>query len=231
MPVFDTTDPATRAAGVAAAVAAIQRGEVVVMPTDTVYGVGADAFSATAVASVLAAKGRGREMPPPVLVPDARTVDGLAVDLPSYARDLMDAFWPGALTLVVRAQPSLRWDLGETRGTVAVRMPADETTLELLRHTGPLAVTSANRTGNPPALTVSEAVTDLGAAVSVYLDGGTSPGGQASTIVDCTKADPVVLRDGAVSTAALRAALHPSVLLHTASGPVEAGAPQPPPDA
>lgn len=214
MPVFECTDEAGREAGIAAAVSAVGRGELVVLPTDTVYGVGCDAFTAPAVAALLAAKGRGREMPPPVLVPSPRTVDGLAIDVPAYARDLMRAFWPGALTLVLKAQPSLRWDLGETNGTVAVRMPADDTTLMVLSETGPLAVTSANRTGEAAALTCADAVAALGPAVSVYLDGGTAPGGEASTIVDCTRADPVILRHGALNPDQLRGVLAAGVLLH-----------------
>ena len=137
--------------GVAKAVEAVRAGEIVVLPTDTVYGVGADAFSAEAVASLLAAKGRGREMPPPVLVPSVRTVDGLATDVPAWARDLIREFWPGPLTLVFKAQSSLMWDLGETNGTVALRMPQDDIALAVLTEVGPMAVTSANLTGQPPA--------------------------------------------------------------------------------
>src|SRR6476469_1299452 len=161
-PVFDCTTEEGRVAGVAAAADAVRRGEVVVLPTDTVYGVGPDA-----VAAVLAAKGRGREAPPPVLVPNARTVDGLATAVPGYARDLITAFWPGPLTLVLVAQSSLMWDLGDTNGTVALRMPQDETALALLEAVGPMAVTSANLTGQPPATTVVAAAAELGAAVSV----------------------------------------------------------------
>ena len=135
--------------GVAKAVEAVRAGEIVVLPTDTVYGVGADAFSAEAVASLLAAKGRGREMPPPVLVPSVRTVDGLATDVPAWARDLIREFWPGPLTLVFKAQSSLMWDLGETNGTVALRMPQDDIALAVLTEVGPMAVTSANLTGQP----------------------------------------------------------------------------------
>ena len=143
-------------------------------PTDTVYGVGADAFAAEAVAAMLAAKGRGREMPPPVLVPSARTVDGLATSVPAYARDLIRAFWPGPLTLVLLAQTSLMWDLGDTNGTVALRMPQNEIALALLAEVGPMAVTSANLTGQPPATTVTDAAAQLDPAVTVYLDGGPS---------------------------------------------------------
>ncbi|MFV0632597.1 L-threonylcarbamoyladenylate synthase [Demequina sp.] len=198
--ILPCTDPLTWGPSLDAAVDAVGRGAVVVLPTDTVYGVGADAFNANAVAAVLAAKGRGRQMPPPVLIPDLRTVDGLARDVPASARALMEALWPGALTVIVHAQPSLAWDLGDTHGTVALRMPDHEAALALLRRTGPLAVTSANRTGEPAATTASAAQEQLGEAVAVYLDGGDSPLGTASTIVDAT--DPAALRivrDGGVS--------------------------------
>lgn len=202
--VLDCRDPATRGPSIDEAVHAVARGELVVLPTDTVYGVGADAFTPVAVARVLAAKGRGRQMPPPVLIGHERTLDGLAVDVPPEVRALVEAFWPGALTVICRAQPSLSWDLGETRGTVALRMPADDCALALLRRTGPLAVSSANRTGQPAARTVAEAQEQLGVAVAVYLDGGTTAGGVASTIVDGTGAAPRVVRPGALDLATLR---------------------------
>lgn len=197
-PVVDATT-AEREGSIAATVDAVRRGEVVVIPTDTVYGIGADAFDAAAVAAVLAAKGRGREMPPPVLIPDLPTVDGLARAVPGWARTLIDALWPGPLTLVLWAQPSLHWDLGETAGTVALRMPDDEVALEVLRETGPLAVTSANRTGEPAATTVTDAAVQLGPSVSVYLDAGPRTAQQPSTIIDCTGDLPVVLRLGAIA--------------------------------
>jgi tRNA threonylcarbamoyl adenosine modification protein (Sua5/YciO/YrdC/YwlC family) len=197
--VFDCTTPEGLAAGVEAAAKAVQSGQVVVLPTDTVYGIGCDAFDAAAVSAVLAAKGRGRDMPPPVLVPNARTVDGLARSVPAYARHLVDRFWPGALTLVLEAQPSLTWDLGETNGTVALRMPDHEIALALLGQAGPMAVTSANLTGQPAAQSVAEAQEQLGASVAVYLDGGPAPGGYASTILDCTGEAPVTLREGALT--------------------------------
>ncbi|WNM23803.1 L-threonylcarbamoyladenylate synthase [Demequina capsici] len=190
--IYPCSDPATWGPSLDAAVHAVERGDVIVLPTDTVYGVGADAFQPDAVARVLAAKGRGRQMPPPVLIPDVRTVDGLAIDVPESARALMEAFWPGALTVIVMAQPSLAWDLGDTHGTVALRMPDHEAALALLRRTGPLAVTSANRTGAPAATSAADAQAQLGEAVSVYLDAGDSPLGEASTIVDAT--NPAGLR-------------------------------------
>lgn len=205
-PVVDATTR-EREAGVATAVDAVRRGEVVVIPTDTVYGVGADAFDPEAVAAVLTAKGRGREMPPPVLVPDTRTVDGLARAVPEQARRLIDALWPGPLTLVLLAQPSLHWDLGETAGTVALRMPDDEVALDVLRETGPLAVTSANRTGEPAATTVTDAAVQLGPSVSVYVDGGPRESVQPSTIIDCTGETLRVLREGAIDRARLEEVL------------------------
>ena len=204
---LDCTDREHREAALERAAGVVREGRLVVLPTDTVYGVGADAFDEVAVAMVLAAKHRGREMPPPVLVPGARTVDGLAVEVPMYARMLMRQFWPGPLTLVLRAQPSLQWDLGETNGTVALRMPDDEVALALLAEVGPLAVTSANVTGQPAATTAQEALDQLGGAVSVYLDDGPRTGGVPSTILDCTGAEPVVLRAGALGAAQIRAVL------------------------
>jgi L-threonylcarbamoyladenylate synthase len=193
---FDTTTDSGRRTGAQIAADAVARGEVIVLPTDTVYGVGADAFDRKAVAAVLAAKGRGRDMPPPVLVPHVRALDGLAADVPACARELVAAFWPGPLTLVCRAQPSLDWDLGDTHGTVALRMPLHRVALAVLEKTGPLAVTSANRTGSPAATTCDEAVAALGDAVSIYLDAGPSPSSVASTIIDVTGDVPRVLRAG-----------------------------------
>ncbi len=197
-PVFDCTTPEGRQDGIAKATAGVRHGDLVVLPTDTLYGIGADAFSPDAVQRLLDAKGRGREMPPPVLVADARTVDGLATDVPEYARALIERYWPGPLTLVLKAQPSLMWDLGDTGGTVAVRMPDHEVALELLSEVGPMAVSSANRTGHPASRTVIDAATQLGASVQFYLDGGPVTGGLPSTIVDCTRAEPSILRRGAV---------------------------------
>jgi tRNA threonylcarbamoyl adenosine modification protein (Sua5/YciO/YrdC/YwlC family) len=192
-------DPATWGPSLDQAVYAVGRGDIVVLPTDTVYGVGADAFNPDAVAAVLAAKGRGRQMPPPVLIPNARTVDGLARDVPAAARALMEEFWPGALTVILWAQPSLAWDLGDTFGTVALRVPDHASALALLARTGPLAVTSANRTGAPAATTAEDARGQLGDVVAVYLDAGDSPLGLASTIVDATGANGLrIVRLGGV---------------------------------
>ena len=192
-----------------AASLAVQRGQVIVIPTDTVYGVAADAFDADAVAALLAVKGRGREMPPPVLVSTATTLDALAVDVPDYARALIKEFWPGPLTVVCKQQASLRWDLGDSRGTVAVRMPDHEIALELLERTGPLAVSSANKTGLVPATDADVAEEMLGEYVALVVDGGPTPGSEASTIVDVTTTPGRVLRRGALSLDELNAVLEP----------------------
>lgn len=202
--ILDCTDPAAWGPSLDEAVNVLARGGLVVMPTDTVYGIAADAFSPTAVAALLAAKGRGRQMPPPVLIPDARTLDGLCDAVPESVRALVAAFWPGGLTVICRAQPSLAWDLGETRGTVAVRVPDHPAALALLRRTGPLAVSSANRTGSPAARTAAEAAEQL-VGVAVYLEAGPTPGGVASTIVDATTDRLTLVRSGAIGLDALRA--------------------------
>lgn len=201
----DCTDAATWWPHVDEAVRALAAGALAVFPTDTVYGLAADAFQADAVGALLAAKGRGRQMPPPVLVGDVRTLDGLADRVPQEARDLVEAFWPGPLTLILPAQPSLAWDLGETRGTVALRMPNDELALAILRRTGPLAVSSANATGQPAATTAAQARDMLGESVRVYLDGGAVRGGVASTIVDLTGSQPRIVREGALTASELGA--------------------------
>jgi L-threonylcarbamoyladenylate synthase len=201
---YDCSDPAERAEGLDAAVDSIQRGELVVLPTDTVYGIGADAFQPDAIDALLATKGRGRDMPVPVLVGSWTGLDGLTLLVQPMVRELMEAFWPGGLTLVVEHAPSLAWDLGDTRGTVAVRMPLHPVALELLARTGPLGVSSANRTGEPAPVTAEEARDQLGYPVAVYLDGGPSGDPVPSTIVDVTGELPRVLRLGAVSLDELR---------------------------
>ncbi|HEX7744861.1 MAG TPA: L-threonylcarbamoyladenylate synthase [Micromonosporaceae bacterium] len=201
---YDCRSLADRDRGIAAAIEAVKNGELVVLPTDTVYGVGADAFTPYAVKALLAAKGRSPQMPPPVLVGSRHTLDGLVFTLPAVARDLADAFWPGALTIVVEHSPSLQWDLGDTGGTVAVRMPLHPVALEVLRETGPMAVSSANKTGQPPAVTAEEARDQLGYAVRVYLEAGPCPDPVPSTIVDATGAVPRVLRAGAIPLEKLR---------------------------
>jgi tRNA threonylcarbamoyl adenosine modification protein (Sua5/YciO/YrdC/YwlC family) len=201
---FDCTDPEARAAGLDAAAAAITQGDLVLLPTDTVYGVAADAFTPAAVTGLLAAKNRGRAMPVPVLIGEASTLSGLVVKLPPIAHQLAEAFWPGGLTLVLEHAPSLAWDLGDAEGTVAVRLPDDDIARDLLRRTGPLAVSSANRSGRAAATTAAQAVEQLGSHAAVVLDGGPRQGSAASTIVDCTRPVPRVLRVGALPLERLR---------------------------
>jgi tRNA threonylcarbamoyl adenosine modification protein (Sua5/YciO/YrdC/YwlC family) len=193
-----------RSRGITRAAELVAEGDLVVLPTDTVYGIGCDAFSPAAVARLLAAKGRGRAMPPPVLVSHVRTLDGIATAISDQVRDLAEAFWPGALTIVCRAQPTLQWDLGDTGGTVAVRMPLHPVALELLERTGPMAVSSANLTGRSAARDCDEAQQQLGESVELYLDAGPSGLGVPSTIIDGTGEVPRVLRMGALSIEKLR---------------------------
>jgi L-threonylcarbamoyladenylate synthase len=201
---YDCAETQQREDGLAAATSAVQQGQLVVLPTDTVYGIGADAFTPAAVTALLAAKGRGRNMPPPVLVGSVRAASALTQSLGAYGQDLIDEFWPGPLTLVFRASPTLRWDLGDTQGTVAVRMPLHPIALDLLRRTGPMAVSGASLRGAPAATTAVEAEEQLGEAVSVYLDGGPCADNVPSTILDLTGTVPRLLRVGVIGIDALR---------------------------
>lgn len=215
--IFDCRDESQLLAGMRNARQAIGRGDLIVMPTDTVYGVAADAFSPAAVQRLLDAKGRGRDQPPPVLIGTKETLSALAESVPEPVERLVEAFWPGGLTIVLPAQPSLVWDLGETLGTVAVRMPEGRVALELLAETGPLAVSSANLTGEPAAISALDAEKMLGDSVAVYLADGLSKDGIASTIVDATSlvrrgndsehATVRILRDGAVTREQLQEVL------------------------
>ncbi|MET0975804.1 MAG: L-threonylcarbamoyladenylate synthase [Leifsonia sp.] len=217
---FDCSVDTELLTGMRLARAAIGRGALVVIPTDTVYGIAADAFDPAAVQRLLDAKGRERTSPPPVLIPGIPTLDALAADVPPAVRDLVAEFWPGGLTVILHAQPSLRWDLGETRGTVALRMPSNTIALELLSETGPLAVSSANRTGEPSALDAAGAERALGDSVAVYLDGGVAgtaygtagvaTAAAGSTIVDATALGQDggllrIVREGVIGREAIRA--------------------------
>ena len=190
--IYDCSDQAELLTGMRLARVAIGRGELVVVPTDTVYGLAADAFSPSAVQRLLDAKGRTRQAPPPVLIPGIPTLDALAEEVPEEVRALVAEFWPGGLTVILPARESLRWDLGETHGTVALRMPNNRVALELLSETGPLAVSSANLTGRPATTTAADAEAMLEDSVAVYLDGGSvgddydTDAGVGSTIVDAT---------------------------------------------
>jgi len=203
---LETTEALT---GLRLARQAIGRGDLVVLPTDTVYGIAADAFNPVAVQKLLDAKGRGRQSPPPVLVAGIDTMAALTEHVTPEMEKLAEAFWPGGLTIVVPARSTLAWDLGETNGTVALRMPDHDLVREFLSETGPLAVSSANLTGQPAALTAAEALAQLGDSVAVYLDAGESSESRVgSTIVDATPVrdgKPVrILREGTISRDAIR---------------------------
>ena len=207
-PIYDCSVKSQLLTGMRLARKAIARGDLVVLPTDTVYGVGADAFNPAAVQKLIFAKGRTRRAPTPVLIPGIPTLDALAQSVPDEVHALVTAFWPGGLTVIVPAQSSLNWDLGETRGTVALRMPSNEIALELLSDTGPLAVSSANHTGETPASTAAEAERMLGSAVSVYLNDGVG-GSVPSTIVDATALVKAggklrIVREGTISAQQIR---------------------------
>lgn len=200
---FDTTMQTDEA--LVAAQAAIAEGRCIVLPTDTVYGIGANAFDAAAVQGLLDAKERGRDMPPPVLVAEVEMLDALGDDIPGGAQALAAYYWPGPLTLIVKAQPHLRMDLGETAGTIAVRVPDHDFTRDLLRRTGPLAVSSANVSGQPSSTNIDEAQHQLGDRVAVYLDAGATPGPTPSTIIDFVS-EPLgkVVRLGGLSVEQIR---------------------------
>jgi L-threonylcarbamoyladenylate synthase len=204
---YDCSLREDRQDGLAAAAGAVRSGRLVVIPTDTVYGIGCDAFDSGAVRALLEAKNRGPDMPVGVLVGSWTAIDGLVLSVPDDARKLVEAFWPGDLSIVLPHAPSLAWDLGNTRGTVMLRMPLHPVAIELLRDVGPMAVSSANRSGHPPASTAVEARDQLGESVAVYLDGGPSGDPVPSSIVDLTGGEPVLLREGAVSRQDLSDAL------------------------
>lgn len=212
-------------AGLAAAQDAIANGELVVLPTDTVYGIAADALQPAAVQGLLDAKQRGRDMPPPVLIAEPAMLRALVVEVPVEVDSVINRFWPGALTLIMKAQPTLKMDLGKTEGTIAVRVPDQDDARELLRQTGPLAVSSANASGRPPATTIDEAIEQLGDSVAVYLDAGATSGPTASTIIDLAgSSSGRIVRAGVLSFADL-AQVMPKLT------DIAPAAPEPTPDA
>nr|WP_187361558.1 L-threonylcarbamoyladenylate synthase [Phytoactinopolyspora mesophila] len=219
---YDCADEARRKRGINVAVRTVRAGRLVVLPTDTVYGIGADAFSPDAITKLLEAKGRGPDMPVPVLVGTGEAWTGVAVSNEA-AEALAAVFWPGALSLLCREQPSLSWNLGDTGGTVVVRMPEHEVALDLLRETGPMGVSSANLSGQPPARTAQEARDQLGNSVAVYLEAGLTSADVPSTIVDVTGEVPRVIRAGAISLERLREVV-PEILAPEADGAPEAEA-------
>jgi L-threonylcarbamoyladenylate synthase len=201
---FDCADPAGRRRGLDSAVVSLQDGGLVVLPVESSYGLAADAFSVPGVAALLAVKGDPARRPPAVLVPTVRTLDGLATDVPEATRALAEAFWPGLLTLVCEAQPTLSWDLGDTRGTVSLRMPVHPLALELIERIGPTALTTAAPFGIPAPRECLGALELLGDAVDTYLDAGPAPWTLTSTVVDGRSEVPRVVRLGGVSLQELR---------------------------
>lgn len=190
-----------------AAVGELRAGGLVVLPTDTVYGLAANAFDRRATASIFVAKRRPRGLSLPVLVSRPRQAWALCAEVPETATVLAAAFWPGALTLVLREAEGIEWDLGDRNGTVALRMPHHADLITLLERVGPLACTSANLTGEPTPPTVTEIRAKLGDAVGVYLDGGMATSDRGSTIVDLTGSAPRIIREGAITTADIEAAI------------------------
>ena len=201
--VFDCSVDTSLLEGMRQAKLALAKGDLVVVPTDTVYGLAADAFNPSAVQALLDAKGRGRQSPPPVLIPNNDSLYALADTVSDTVLKLAEKYWPGPLTMILRAQPSLHWDLGETKGTVALRVPNHKITLALLAESGPLAVSSANLTGEAAANSASEALDYLGDKVAVYLDGGQAALGEASTILDLTGEKIRIVREGVLKRAEL----------------------------
>lgn len=209
--ILPTGSPAEWEAALVQAQQRLRSGGVVAFPTDTVYGVGARVDDAGAIAQLYRVKERELAKAIPVLVGDPVDLAQVAVQAGGYAARLAACFWPGPLTLVVPRNPVLPPVLG-AEPTVGVRMPAHPLALALLRRTGPLAVTSANLSGQPNATTAGEVAAQLAGRIDLILDGGTTPGGVPSTVVDCTGTELRVLRVGPISTADLEAALNDSGL-------------------
>ena len=196
----DKTGSLERAAGL------LRSGHLVAFPTDTVYGVGAPAFDATSVAAIYVAKERPPEKAIPVLIADEADLPPIAAAVPESVHVLIAHFWPGALTLVLPKRPDVP-EIVSSDATVAVRIPDLDLTRAFLRLTGPLAATSANRSGQPSPVTAADVIAQLGGRITTVLDGGACPGGVPSTVVDCVSSPPRVLREGGISIAALRAVL------------------------
>ena len=198
-------DGAHRGRAVAAALAAVRRGDLVLMPTESVYAIATDAFSRRGVAAMRDAKGYDESVPLPVMVGARTTVAGIAARVPDDARALMDAFWPGSLTLLLAPQPTLAWDLAGD-APLAIRMPLHPVALALLAQSGPLVATTANQPGMPAPVDVDDAVTQLGDAIGLALDAGDLSGNEPlpSTVVDVTGDRPRVVRIGAIPVEQLR---------------------------
>jgi L-threonylcarbamoyladenylate synthase len=188
-----------RDAAITAAAGALRAGELVVFPTDTVYGLGCDAFNRDATAKIFDVKQRPRSLPLPVLVSRPRQAWALCAEVPPQALELAGAFWPGALTIVLPQTPDLSWDLGESRGTIAVRIPANEDLVSLLEIVGPVAMTSANISNEPTPADVAGVADRLGEGVGLYVDGGPAQADAGSTIVDLSRRTPRLIREGLIA--------------------------------
>ncbi|MFY9331356.1 MAG: L-threonylcarbamoyladenylate synthase [Candidatus Nanopelagicales bacterium] len=193
---------ADRERGIVAATAAIRRGNLVVIPTETSYAVAGDAFTPAALEKIRKVKGRGDDLPLPVLVASARMAQGIVTSLSDSARDLIDAFWPGPLTVLAEQQPTLAWSM--PGNAVSVRMPIHPLALELISRAGPVVATAANVAGAPPPRTAAQAQAQLGDDIAVYLDAGPRAALTASCVVDVTVSPPVLLRPGPYETALLQ---------------------------
>jgi len=176
----------------------LDKGECIVFPTDTVYGIASRADNRAAVAKLQQIKGRSDAFPPPILVGDADAAWALFTNVPESARRLGEAYWPGGLTLILATGQHL--SLSEQVGTIGVRVPAHDEVRALLRMTGPLAVSSANKHSSLPATTVEEAIAQLGDEVGLYIDGGPTPGLTPSTVVDCTTEPVTIVRLGLLTS-------------------------------
>ena len=204
------TLPADDPAALPRAVELLKQGELVAFPTDTVYGVGALVDNSQAIAQLYAVKGRTEEKAIPILLSDPAQLELVTLDASEMALRLARRFWPGALTLVLPKHPSLPEEIS-TQPTVGVRMPDHPVALGLMRLSGPLAVTSANLSGGANAVTAQEVLEQLGGRIPLILDGGQTPGGSPSTVVDCTGAEPRILRQGPISLKEIYKVLHGSV--------------------
>ena len=180
------------------AVKAVKNNKLIVLPTDTVYGIGASPNERNNIKAILQAKGRGGEKPPPILVANIEQAKTFAIVENKFLA-LLEKFWPGALTVILPMRPETNWDLGDKNSTVAVRIPDDELAIKILEQTGPLAVTSANLTTMPPALEIEKAIEYFGDKVAAYIDGGKAKLGVSSTIVDLCGDEYKILRQGDVS--------------------------------
>ena len=198
--------PASSSKTISQAYEILQKGGLVAFPTDTVYGVGALAFDGKAVESIYAAKDRPAEKAIPVLIGDPDDLEKVGVRIPDVARKLVIRFWPGPLTILVPKRADLPAAISATP-TVGVRVPDHEVARALLRATGPMAVTSANISGAQSPVTAQEVYEQLGGRIALIIDGGRTPGGVPSTLVDCTLPELKILREGPISGDELRSAL------------------------